>query len=244
MTTEGQGRVSCTGGASGIGAACVDLLRGPRRHRRGGGPRAGEASRRATSPTRPPSTRSVAGIVAEHGRLDLAANVAGTSGVCGEVADSTTDDWRHTMAVNLDGVYFCLRAELRAMRAAGRRLDRQRGVVGRADGRARAGRLLGVEARRHRAHQVGRPGGGPPGHPRERRAARAASAPRCCARFAGGDEEPSRRWAAGRRWAGSGEPSEIAEAVVWLLRATPPASSPAPAWRPTAASPPYSHGRT
>ena len=61
----------------------------------------------------------MAGIVAEHGRLDLAANVAGTSGVYAEVADSTTEGWRQTMAVNLDGVYFCLRAELRAMRAAG-----------------------------------------------------------------------------------------------------------------------------
>src|SRR3546814_15374553 len=54
-----------------------------------------------------------------HGRLDMAANVAGTSGVHAELADSSTDQWRHTMAVNLDGVYFCLRAELRAMRGAG-----------------------------------------------------------------------------------------------------------------------------
>jgi len=61
----------------------------------------------------------VAGIVAEHGRLDLAANVAGTSGAYSEIVDSTTEGWRQTMAVNLDAVYFCLRAELRAMRAAG-----------------------------------------------------------------------------------------------------------------------------
>ena len=77
------------------------------------------ASSRSTSPTRPRSTRWSPSIVAEHGRLDLAANVAGTSGVYANVADSATADWRQTMAVNLDGVYFCLRAELRAMRAAG-----------------------------------------------------------------------------------------------------------------------------
>src|SRR3546814_15742560 len=61
----------------------------------------------------------VASVLERHGRLDMAANVAGTSGVHAELADSSTDQWRHTMAVNLDGVYFCLRAELRAMRGAG-----------------------------------------------------------------------------------------------------------------------------
>ncbi len=115
-----KGKVALvTGGASGIGAATVALLE----------------SRGATVVVADLSTGDgitpldvtdegavdalVAGIVTEHGRLDLAANVAGTSGIYAEVADSTTEGWRQTMAVNLDGVYFCLRAELRAMRAAG-----------------------------------------------------------------------------------------------------------------------------
>jgi NAD(P)-dependent dehydrogenase (short-subunit alcohol dehydrogenase family) len=103
-----------TGGASGIGAATVALLES-----RGATVVVADLSTGVDVTDEGAVDALVAGIVAEHGRLDLAANVAGTSGTYGEVADSTTEGWRHTMAVNLDAVYFCVRAELRAMRAAG-----------------------------------------------------------------------------------------------------------------------------
>ncbi len=45
--------------------------------------------------------------------------MAGTSGTFATIVDTDTADWRRTMAINLDGLFFCVRAELRAMKAAG-----------------------------------------------------------------------------------------------------------------------------
>jgi NAD(P)-dependent dehydrogenase (short-subunit alcohol dehydrogenase family) len=46
-------------------------------------------------------------------------NSAGTTGAPGSVVDYPLDAWRATMAVNLDGVFFSLRAELAVMVPAG-----------------------------------------------------------------------------------------------------------------------------
>ncbi len=108
-----------TGGASGIGAATVAKLRAEGATVVAVDIAAGEGVVAVDVSDESAVDVLVESIVAEHGRLVLAANVAGTSGVYAEVADSATADWRHTLAVNLDAVYFCLRAELRAMRAAG-----------------------------------------------------------------------------------------------------------------------------
>lgn len=62
----------------------------------------------------------VASCVAAYGGLDLAVNNAGTTGLTGSVVDYPLDAWRSTMAVNLDGVFFSMRAELPVMVAAGR----------------------------------------------------------------------------------------------------------------------------
>ena len=115
-----QGKVALvTGGGSGIGAATVELLRARGATVVAADVRPGEGTEILDVTDEAAVDALVASIVDRHGRLDAAANVAGTPGVFAHVADATTSDWRNTMGVNLDGVFFCLRAELRAMRAAG-----------------------------------------------------------------------------------------------------------------------------
>lgn len=58
-------------------------------------------------------------IVAEHGRLDMAFNNAGILGYTGDPADEPAESFDQVTAVNLRGVWTCLKHELRQMRAAG-----------------------------------------------------------------------------------------------------------------------------
>jgi len=57
--------------------------------------------------------------VSEFGRLDAAFNNAGIEGTPGPLADCPRDVWDRTLAVNLTGVYLCMKAEIPAMLAAG-----------------------------------------------------------------------------------------------------------------------------
>lgn len=61
----------------------------------------------------------VARIAADHGGLHLAVNNAGRSAPGAPLADCDTRSWRQVQAVNVDGVFFCLRAQIRTMRATG-----------------------------------------------------------------------------------------------------------------------------
>jgi NAD(P)-dependent dehydrogenase (short-subunit alcohol dehydrogenase family) len=61
----------------------------------------------------------VEGIVREHGRLDIAVNNAGIGGDSALVGDYPVDSWRKVMAVNLDGVFYSMRAELPALLTSG-----------------------------------------------------------------------------------------------------------------------------
>lgn len=61
----------------------------------------------------------VSGCVAAFGSLDFAVNNAGTTGKGGRTGEYDIEDWRKTVAINLDGVFHCLRAELPIMAAAG-----------------------------------------------------------------------------------------------------------------------------
>src|SRR3954453_6477695 len=64
-------------------------------------------------------TGMVAEVVERFGRLDGAVNNAAVSGAFHRVGDHPLDDWRKLMRVNLDGVFVCVREEIRAMRGNG-----------------------------------------------------------------------------------------------------------------------------
>ena len=57
--------------------------------------------------------------VAEFGRLDAAYNNAGVQNVLAETADSPRDDYDRIMAINLRGVWSCMKFELQQMRKQG-----------------------------------------------------------------------------------------------------------------------------
>lgn len=63
----------------------------------------------------------VADLVERFGGLDIAVNNAGVYNDYGsQIVDMETDRWRGLMSVNVDGVFYCCRAEARAMIKAGR----------------------------------------------------------------------------------------------------------------------------
>jgi NAD(P)-dependent dehydrogenase (short-subunit alcohol dehydrogenase family) len=57
--------------------------------------------------------------VAKFGRLDAAYNNAGIQNILAETADSPRDDYDRVMAINLRGVWSCMKFELRQMRKQG-----------------------------------------------------------------------------------------------------------------------------
>ncbi|SMG58910.1 SDR family NAD(P)-dependent oxidoreductase [Paraburkholderia susongensis] len=57
--------------------------------------------------------------VAAFGRLDVAYNNAGVQNVLAETADSPRDDYDRIMAINLRGVWSCMKFELQQMRKQG-----------------------------------------------------------------------------------------------------------------------------
>jgi 2-dehydro-3-deoxy-L-rhamnonate dehydrogenase (NAD+) len=58
-------------------------------------------------------------VVRAEGRLAAAVNSAGIAGPPQPIAEYSTQDWRRVLSVNLDGVFHCVRAEVRAMRESG-----------------------------------------------------------------------------------------------------------------------------
>ena len=58
--------------------------------------------------------------VKTYGHLDFAFNNAGIEGAMAATADCTEDNWDRTLAVNLKGVWLCMKYELRQMLARGR----------------------------------------------------------------------------------------------------------------------------
>lgn len=54
----------------------------------------------------------VAKVVSTWGRIDCAFNNAGIDGRMGKLTECTEENWNRTIAVNLSGVFFCMKAEI------------------------------------------------------------------------------------------------------------------------------------
>jgi NAD(P)-dependent dehydrogenase (short-subunit alcohol dehydrogenase family) len=205
-----------TGGGSGIGAATADLLRERGATVVAADLRPGEGIDVLDVTDEVAVDALLASIVERHGRLDVAANVAGTPGVYAHVADARTDDWRDTMAVNLDGVFFCLRAELRAMRASGRG-----SIVNVASSAGRMGvpGLSAYSASKHAVLGLTKSAALEVAHDGIRVNAVCPGSIRTpmLRSFVGGDEDLLEKMGRRAPMGRLGEPSEIAEAIVWLL---------------------------
>jgi NAD(P)-dependent dehydrogenase (short-subunit alcohol dehydrogenase family) len=130
--TAMDGKVALvTGGGAGIGEACVHALRGRGAtvvvadiSKEAAERVAGEAGKGATAVTADVGDEGqvramVEGVVADHGRLDVAVNNAGIGGDQVPTGEYPVESWRKVLTVNLDGVFFCMRHELPAMVAAG-----------------------------------------------------------------------------------------------------------------------------
>ncbi|HLR61602.1 MAG TPA: glucose 1-dehydrogenase [Lentibacillus sp.] len=55
-----------------------------------------------------------------YGRLDWAHNNAGVGAPTAPVTETKTEDWRQAMGINLDGMFYCLKHEIRAMAKSGK----------------------------------------------------------------------------------------------------------------------------
>jgi 2-dehydro-3-deoxy-L-rhamnonate dehydrogenase (NAD+) len=119
-----------TGGGSGIGEAIalrfaaegasvvvVDLRAEAAERVAGGLSRATSFAGDVTDPEA--CERAVAHAIASFGGLHVAANVAGIGGPLVSAEEYPIEDWQQVMAVNADGVYFSMRAQLRYMLAQG-----------------------------------------------------------------------------------------------------------------------------
>jgi NAD(P)-dependent dehydrogenase (short-subunit alcohol dehydrogenase family) len=152
--------------------------------------------------------------VAQWGHLDCALNNAGTTGVSAPTADYTLEDWNRAIALNLTGVFLCLKYELPAM------LERGGAIVNMASGAGLVG-FPGLPAYVASKHGV-------VGLTRAAALEYASRGVRINAicpgstrtpmleGFMGGDEQVERMMTRAVPLGRLGRPEEIADAVVWL----------------------------
>ena len=91
--------------------------------------------------------------VATFGRLDAAYNNAGVQNVLAETADYPREDYDRVMAINLGGVWSCMKFELRQMRNQGSGAIVNCSSLGGLVGGARRGKISRREARRAWSYQ-------------------------------------------------------------------------------------------
>jgi NAD(P)-dependent dehydrogenase (short-subunit alcohol dehydrogenase family) len=63
--------------------------------------------------------RLVGQVLARYDRLDFACNNAGIGGEQNPIAQLSVEGWNHTIAINLSGVFYCMRYEIQAMQKNG-----------------------------------------------------------------------------------------------------------------------------
>ncbi|HEX7404990.1 MAG TPA: SDR family NAD(P)-dependent oxidoreductase, partial [Candidatus Nanopelagicaceae bacterium] len=63
--------------------------------------------------------KAIADTVNKFGRLDIAVNNAGIGGDQAPTGDQSVAGWRKVLSINLDGVFYCMRHELGAMKKSG-----------------------------------------------------------------------------------------------------------------------------
>jgi NAD(P)-dependent dehydrogenase (short-subunit alcohol dehydrogenase family) len=206
-----------TGAASGIGAATAELLRshGAIVVAADVVARQGVESLDVTDEVA--VDRLVHDIVGTHGRLDLAANVAGVSGTYATVAETTSADFRRVLGVNLEGTFNCLRAELRAMLAGGRggaivNVSSGAGLMGVPGlGAYAASKHAVVGLTRSAALEVAAAG------IRVNAVCPGAIRTPMLRGFVGGDDTALERMGRAMPMGRLGEPEEVAEVIAWLL---------------------------
>ena len=127
-----EGKVALvTGGASGIGEACVRLF-----HAEGAKVLVADIDEAAatalaaslgataaavrTDIADEASCQSMVKAALDHfGALDIAVNNAGISSVLTPLEELSASEWRRVVSINLDGQFYCLKAEIPAMKAGG-----------------------------------------------------------------------------------------------------------------------------
>lgn len=63
--------------------------------------------------------KAIAETIAKFGRLDIAVNNAGIGGDQAPTGEQSVEGWRKVLSINLDGVFYCMRHELPAMKKSG-----------------------------------------------------------------------------------------------------------------------------
>jgi NAD(P)-dependent dehydrogenase (short-subunit alcohol dehydrogenase family) len=128
--SSGQKAAVVTGGASGIGRACVVAF-AEEGARVAIADADGDAAEKAVELARAcggdaffvltdvssadEMERFFAQVDERFGRLDFAVNAAGIQGTLAETADCTVDNWARTIGVNLTGVFLAMKHEIKAM---------------------------------------------------------------------------------------------------------------------------------
>jgi NAD(P)-dependent dehydrogenase (short-subunit alcohol dehydrogenase family) len=64
-------------------------------------------------------SKAIAETLSKYGRLDIAVNNAGIGGDQAPTGDQSVEGWRKVLSINLDGVFYCMRHELAAMKKTG-----------------------------------------------------------------------------------------------------------------------------